>query len=87
MGIDLRLPIGLMFGVMGLILTAYGLLGDKGIYQRSMGVNVNLWWGLALIVFALVMITLARLAGRRRSRRKGAPAAEAQSAGDVEPQG
>jgi hypothetical protein len=67
MGIDLRIPIGLMFLVMGLLLAGYGLLGDRAIYARSLGVNVNLIWGLVLIVFATVMIGLAWLRRRRRA--------------------
>jgi hypothetical protein len=66
MGLDLRVPIGLMFGIMGLLLTGYGLLGDKSIYARSLGVNVNLVWGVVLIVFAALMIGLAKLAARKR---------------------
>jgi len=65
MQLDLRLPIGLLFTVVGLILTAYGLLADRAIYARSLGVNVNLWWGLVLIVFGVVMLALA-WAGRGR---------------------
>ena len=63
MTLDLRLPIGLMFSLFGLILTVYGLVSDRGIYARSLGINVNLWWGLVLLAFGLVMLWLAR--GRR----------------------
>lgn len=63
MQLDLRLPIGWMFTVVGLLLVGYGLLADRTIYARSLGVNVNLWWGLVLLVFGLVMLVLAR-AGR-----------------------
>jgi hypothetical protein len=63
MGLDIRLPIGLMFGIIGLLLTGYGLIGDKSIYARSLGINVNLWWGLAMVVFAFVMLGLARRGG------------------------
>jgi hypothetical protein len=66
MGLDLRIPIGLMFAIMGLLLLGYGLLGDHAIYARSLGVNVNIWWGGVLCVFAAVMIGLAKLAARRR---------------------
>jgi hypothetical protein len=60
MGLDIRLPIGLMFTILGLLLTGYGLLGDKSIYQRSLGININLWWGLALLLFGIVMLLLGR---------------------------
>ena len=65
MQLDLRLPIGLLFTVVGLMLTVYGLLADRAIYARSLGVNVNLWWGLVLVVFGVVMLALA-VAGRGR---------------------
>lgn len=64
MNLDLRVPIGLMFGIFGAILTVFGLVSDPAIYDRSLGVNVNLWWGLAQLVFGLAMLWLARR-GRR----------------------
>jgi multisubunit Na+/H+ antiporter MnhG subunit len=59
MGIDIRFPIGLMFGVVGILLTAFGIFGDKAIYQRSLGINVNLQWGVAMIMFGVIMLVLA----------------------------
>jgi putative Mn2+ efflux pump MntP len=66
MNLDLRLPIGLMFGLFGLMLTVFGLVSDPAIYSRSLGVNVNLWWGLVLLAFGLVMLWLA-LRGAKRA--------------------
>ena len=38
MGLDIRTPIGLMFGIFGLLLTGYGLVTrGSDIYQRSLG--------------------------------------------------
>ncbi|PYS43439.1 MAG: hypothetical protein DMF71_07035 [Acidobacteria bacterium] len=65
MGLDLRIPIGLMFLVLGLLVTGFGLIGDRAIYQRSLGVNINLWWGLVMLVFGLVMLWLGRRGLRR----------------------
>ncbi|OGT94915.1 MAG: hypothetical protein A2083_08910 [Gemmatimonadetes bacterium GWC2_71_9] len=65
MNLDLRFPIGMMFTAFGVILAGYGLVSDRAIYARSLGVNVNLWWGLVLLAFGLVMLGAAR-AGRRR---------------------
>ena len=59
MNLDLRLPIGLMFAVFGAMLVVYGLASDRAIYARSLGINVNLWWGLVLLVFGLVMLAFA----------------------------
>ncbi len=64
MGLDIRLPIGLMFAIIGALLLAFGLLtaNDGRIYTRSLGVNVNLWWGLTMLLFGIVMIVLGRRA-------------------------
>jgi hypothetical protein len=64
MGLDIRIPIGLMFSVFGVILAAYGLLSDRGIYARSLGININLLWGGVLLAFGASMLSLAL---RRRS--------------------
>ncbi len=60
MGLDIRLPIGWMFTTLGVLLTGYGLLSDETIYQRSLGMNVNLWWGCVLLIFGIVMLLLGR---------------------------
>ena len=44
MNLDLRLPIGLMFTIDGVLLVGFGLVSDQAIYARSLGANVNLWW-------------------------------------------
>ena len=58
MGLDIRTPIGLMFSVFGVILTIYGFTSDRAIYARSLGINVNLVWGLALLAFGAGMLLL-----------------------------
>lgn len=69
MNLDVRLPIGLMFSIFGLLLVVYGLASDPGIYeQRSLGINVNLGWGVVLLGFGAAMLGLA-LRARRRERR------------------
>ena len=60
MGLDIRLPMGAFFALIGLILTGYGLLGDKAIYQQSLGINVNLEWGVVLLIFGLIMVFAGR---------------------------
>jgi hypothetical protein len=69
MKLDLRLPIGLMFTLFGAILTSYGLVSDAAIYDRSLGINVNLWWGLVVLAFGLVMLAFAIWAGGKRPGR------------------
>ena len=56
MNLDLRVPIGLMFSAFGVMLAGFGLVSDDAIYARSLGINVNLWWGLVLLAFGLVML-------------------------------
>lgn len=62
MNLDLRIPMGLMFTFTGLILTVFGLAtnGDAARYAQSLGINVNLWWGLVLLAFGLTMFLLGR---------------------------
>ncbi len=60
MHLDVRLPIGLMFSIFGVLLTGFGALSDKTIYERhSLGININLLWGLVLLAFGLVMLFFA----------------------------
>ena len=66
MKLDLRLPIGGMFTIIGALLVLFGLVSDEAIYQRSLGINVNLWWGFVLLAFGLVMLWLV-MRGRRAS--------------------
>lgn len=65
MTFDLRLPIGALFTLYGALLTLYGVFGDKAQYARSLGLNVNLIWGLVLLVFGLSML-IARALGSQR---------------------
>jgi hypothetical protein len=60
MGLDVRLPIGGLFSILGVLLVGYGLVSDSGIYARSLGINMNLWWGVVLLVFGVVMVALGR---------------------------
>ena len=66
MNLDVRLPIGLMFTMFGVILTGYGLVADSAIYRPSLGINVNLWWGLVLLGFGVVMFAFAMRARTAR---------------------
>lgn len=54
--LDLRFPMGLFFTVLGLLLAAYGVLGDQAVYQASLGINVNLWSGLGMLLFGAIML-------------------------------
>jgi len=66
MRLDIRLPIGLMFGLFGLLLAGYGLAtSGSDLYQRSLGHNINLVWGVVLLVFGGAMLWLAWRGARR----------------------
>lgn len=64
MGLDIRWPIGLMFTLIGLLLTGYGVL--KADASVSLGININLIWGAVLLVFGSGM-----LAGAWRGSKSG----------------
>ncbi len=65
MGIDIRLPIGFVFALIGILMTAFGAAGNHTIYQRSLGLNVNLDWGLVLLAFGIIMAALGRRGMRK----------------------
>ena len=62
MGLDIRIPLGLIFLITGGIMSLYGLFtrGNETLYARSMGVNLNLTWGLIMFVFGLIMFLVGR---------------------------
>ncbi|MEO6237348.1 MAG: hypothetical protein ABIQ52_10150 [Vicinamibacterales bacterium] len=64
MGLDIRIPIGLMFTVIGTLLSGYGLIADRAIFDRSLGINVDVIWGAFLLLFGLAFV----IAGRRAAR-------------------
>lgn len=64
MNFDLRLPIGLMFSVFGTILSGVGFFRPE-LCKQSLSININLWWGLVMLVFGLSMLGLA-LANRQK---------------------
>jgi hypothetical protein len=58
MGLDIRWPIGLMFTLIGALLSVYGLVtgSNASLYQSSLGININLIWGGVLLVFGIGML-------------------------------
>lgn len=65
MSLDVRLPIGLMFTLVGALLAVYGVTSDPALYQISLGINVNLWWGLVMLAFGGCMLALAWRASKK----------------------
>lgn len=70
MQLDLRIPMGLMFTLVGVILVTLGAAtySQPAVYARSLGINVNLWWGLVLLVFGQVMFQTGRRSQERQPK-------------------
>jgi len=61
MQLDIRLPMGILFVLLGVILVSYGFVSDPAIYAKhSLGHNVNVTWGVIFAVFGATMLWLAR---------------------------
>jgi len=66
--LDIKIPIGLMFSIFGIILLVYGIItrNDTVLYQKSLSHNVNLWMGGLSLVFGAIMLLLVR---KKRSKK------------------
>ena len=71
--LDLRLPIGGLFSALGVIIGGYGIAtnGNHALYEQSMSININLWWGLVMLIVGVLMF----MAGMRASK-EGHPSSE-----------
>jgi len=66
MNLDLRIPMGLLFTIVGAIMSLYGFFTRGSvIYERSSGMDINLIWGTVMLVFGLTMFLLGRRADKR----------------------
>jgi len=63
MGLDIRWPIGLMFTLIGVLLAIYGAV-VKSDHATSLGININLIWGIVLLVFGVLMLLGAARGGK-----------------------
>ena len=61
---SIALTIGATIGAIGLILIRYGLFGSPD-FSRSDGINIDLWWGLVMLVFGLLMSIGGYIAARK----------------------
>jgi hypothetical protein len=73
MGIDIRLPLGGLFLLLGAILLVYGAVSDPSLYQQSLGINVNLYWGVVLLAFGALMFALSRRSAHAAVRAESTP--------------
>jgi hypothetical protein len=80
-GLDVRIPIGGLFTALGLLLGGYGLVtaDDAARYARSLSVNINLWWGLVMLAFGLLLLLAAARGRQKLSRPPGTLSAEGQA--------
>ena len=60
-GLDIRAPIGGLFTVLGLLLAVYGALASAANSSRA-GINIDLWWGVVMLVFGVALLLMARRA-------------------------
>jgi hypothetical protein len=60
--LDIKIPIGLMFSIFGVVLLIYGFTtrNDATLYQKSFSHNINLWMGGLMLLFGVVMLLLIR---------------------------
>jgi hypothetical protein len=67
MGLDIKIPIGAMFSIFGLILTIYGLttIGNE-MYGIALNININLWSGLFMLVFGGFMLAISDLMKKKK---------------------
>ncbi|HET8622025.1 MAG TPA: hypothetical protein VFM14_00530 [Gemmatimonadales bacterium] len=77
-GLDVRLPLGGVFAALGLILAGYGAVGGRA---EAAGpgvptVNLNLWWGLTMLLFGLALLAAARYAVKKAGVRSAVASAE-----------
>jgi hypothetical protein len=65
--LDIKIPIGLMFSIFGIVLLIYGFItmNDAALYQKSLSHNVNLWMGGLMLVFGAVMLLLVKKGNRK----------------------
>ena len=62
MGVDIKLPIGLMFSILGVILTIHGFITatNAEFYKKSLDININLWAGLFMLAFGIIMLAFSK---------------------------
>jgi hypothetical protein len=67
MGLDIKIPIGLMFSILGVILTIHGIVtnGNTAMYEQSLGHNINLWSGAFMIAFGAFMLLTSTLVKKK----------------------
>ena len=62
MGLDIKIPIGLLFTIIGLLMLIFGIFtyGDTALYEKSLNININLWSGSLMLVFGVLMLVFSK---------------------------
>jgi hypothetical protein len=58
---DIRRIIGGVFTVYGIVLLVTGIVGSHHVKTKAAGINIDLWAGIGMLIFAAVMIAWALL--------------------------
>jgi hypothetical protein len=65
--VDIRIPIGLMFSILGILITGYGIftVSNTEMYNKSLGINVNIIMGILMLAFGLIMLYFSKKKKKR----------------------
>ena len=66
--LDLKLPIGWLLSAYGVLLGVYGLVTKKEMYAISLGLNLNLIWGILMLAIGGGFLLAAFL---KRDKKQG----------------
>jgi hypothetical protein len=58
---DIRVVIAALIGIYGVVLSVLGIIADPKEVDKAAGININLWGGIAMLVFAALFVLWARL--------------------------
>jgi hypothetical protein len=68
--LDLKIPLGGLLSFYGAVLVLFGLFSKKEIYARSLGINVNFFWGIIILAVGLALLLTVAAKKRRRGNEK-----------------
>jgi hypothetical protein len=58
---DIRVVIAVLVAIYGVVLTILGIIADPKEVDKAAGININLWGGIAMLVFAALFVLWSRL--------------------------
>ena len=69
---DLRISMGMLFTLIGAVLTAFGLAtrSNADVYAKSLGIDADFWWGLVLLVFGIAALVMGRRGQAKLEKKK-----------------